>query len=324
MPAPGASPSYRPWAASGESSRNGAPGVEQPVDALARQQLAAARVARAGLLAAAGAHALELRAQVGDQRLVGRAVGRTRRSDGLHPRERAGRGRPGRPTATAQLGRRRRPPGAVIESSIFIDSRTTTGSAGRDGVPDRGRDEQDLAGHRGAQLAVGARTVTSSTVGSAHAPGVQPSRPSHSVSPSTARPRAAAVASVGGSRSTSTRRRRPRPRSRRPTGARTPPEAPAVDARERVVAAPRGSASATAPPHARPPPRSSAARACRAAPSAACRARRRGPRRGRAGRAGSRRGGDPSTAVSASARSRRASAVSRSCACAMTFAISES
>ena len=49
--------------------------VEQPVDALARQQLAARRVPRAGLLAAAQPHPLELLAQVGDQRLMGGGVG---------------------------------------------------------------------------------------------------------------------------------------------------------------------------------------------------------------------------------------------------------
>ena len=47
-------------------------GVEQPVDAIARQQLAALDVALARALAAAERDALELLAQVGDQRLVGR------------------------------------------------------------------------------------------------------------------------------------------------------------------------------------------------------------------------------------------------------------
>ena len=39
-PAPGASFSYMSHAASGESSRKGEPGIEQPVDALAHRQLA--------------------------------------------------------------------------------------------------------------------------------------------------------------------------------------------------------------------------------------------------------------------------------------------
>ena len=49
MPAPGASPSYMPWAASGDSSRNGGAGIEQALDALAHEQLAALGVAGARL-----------------------------------------------------------------------------------------------------------------------------------------------------------------------------------------------------------------------------------------------------------------------------------
>ena len=67
-PAPGASPSYMSHAASGDSSRNGEPGIEQRVDALANRQLAllavAFEVARAAALARRG-HAL---AQLGDER----------------------------------------------------------------------------------------------------------------------------------------------------------------------------------------------------------------------------------------------------------------
>ena len=47
MPAPGASPSYMPCAASGESSRNGRARIEERVDALAREELAALGVTRA-------------------------------------------------------------------------------------------------------------------------------------------------------------------------------------------------------------------------------------------------------------------------------------
>ena len=46
MPAPGASSSYMPPAASGLSSRNGEPGIEQPVDPLPDGQLAALAVSR--------------------------------------------------------------------------------------------------------------------------------------------------------------------------------------------------------------------------------------------------------------------------------------
>ena len=45
--------------------------IEQPIDAIARQQLAALDVSLAGALAAAERDALELLAQVRDQRLVG-------------------------------------------------------------------------------------------------------------------------------------------------------------------------------------------------------------------------------------------------------------
>ena len=54
IPAPGASSSYMPNAASGDSSRKGLPAVEQGVDPLTRQQLAALHMADAGRLRAAG------------------------------------------------------------------------------------------------------------------------------------------------------------------------------------------------------------------------------------------------------------------------------
>ena len=66
---PGASPSYIPSAASGDSSRNGLAGVEQRVDPVARQQLAARDVPLRGpARRRRGAAARELVAQVVDER----------------------------------------------------------------------------------------------------------------------------------------------------------------------------------------------------------------------------------------------------------------
>ena len=125
IPAPGASPSYMPCAASGGELEERRARVQQPVDALAREQLAAARVARAGLLAAALPHARELLAQVCDQRLVVGRVGLERRSCGLHSAPRPRRGRPCRPRPRAARSPCRRPARSIV-SSIFIDSSTTT------------------------------------------------------------------------------------------------------------------------------------------------------------------------------------------------------
>ena len=65
MPAPGASSSYRPFAASGDSSRNGDARIEQALDALAHEQLAAALVLRDQLGAAAQARGGEALGQLG-------------------------------------------------------------------------------------------------------------------------------------------------------------------------------------------------------------------------------------------------------------------
>ena len=61
-PAAGASSPYIPVAASAESSRNGVPGVDEPVDAVARGELAALAMAVHRHGSAAAAHAREMRA----------------------------------------------------------------------------------------------------------------------------------------------------------------------------------------------------------------------------------------------------------------------
>ncbi len=76
IPAPGASPSYSPWAASGESSRNGLRRVEQRVDPVAGQQLAALDVPGARALRTAQRGGGELLAQVGDEGAVDVGAGR--------------------------------------------------------------------------------------------------------------------------------------------------------------------------------------------------------------------------------------------------------
>ena len=57
MPAPGASSSYIPHAASGASSRNGDAGIQQPVDPLTHRQLAERRVPFERFRASTGADA---------------------------------------------------------------------------------------------------------------------------------------------------------------------------------------------------------------------------------------------------------------------------
>ena len=59
MPAPGASSSYMPQAASGESSRNGEPGSMQPFDPLSDRKLSLLAVTLEVLLAAALARPVE-------------------------------------------------------------------------------------------------------------------------------------------------------------------------------------------------------------------------------------------------------------------------
>ena len=75
MLAAGTSPPYMPYAASGDSSSNGAPGIDQRVDAIARQELAARKVPLPRLLAAAARDLRRLRAQVRDELAHQRRVG---------------------------------------------------------------------------------------------------------------------------------------------------------------------------------------------------------------------------------------------------------
>ena len=81
--APGASSSYMPHAASGDSSRNGEPGIEQPVDPLAHRQLALLAMPLEVLFAAALTRAASPVAAARDERRHPLLVARgTRRSPG--------------------------------------------------------------------------------------------------------------------------------------------------------------------------------------------------------------------------------------------------
>ena len=89
IPAPGASPSYMPSAASGDELEERAARVEQRVDPVARQQLAALDVPLPGALTPAEGHPLQLGGQVGGQfgvrgGVAGGAVGVDRRGSGQH------------------------------------------------------------------------------------------------------------------------------------------------------------------------------------------------------------------------------------------------
>ena len=77
IPAAGASPSYRSQAASAFSSRNGGAGIEEPVDPLAREELAARAVALdRDARRRPAATCVRALAQLGDERLHARAVRR--------------------------------------------------------------------------------------------------------------------------------------------------------------------------------------------------------------------------------------------------------
>ena len=67
MPAPGASPSYISQAASGLNSRNGVPGSQRRLDALAGEQLAARAMPGDGVRAAPALDQRDALAQLGDQ-----------------------------------------------------------------------------------------------------------------------------------------------------------------------------------------------------------------------------------------------------------------
>ena len=70
MPAPGESPPYMSSAASGATSRNGDPSIQQGIHAVARQQLAAVHVALPGFLRTALCRRGQTLTQFGNQVLL--------------------------------------------------------------------------------------------------------------------------------------------------------------------------------------------------------------------------------------------------------------
>ena len=148
-----------PCAASGESSRNGA-----PLSAGGRRARAAAACRGAVCRARAFSPPPSRTRSSCSRRSAASAswsavLALNRRSScRLHLRHASRRARPCRPR-TRCSSVTVPSTGAVSASSIFIDSSTTTRLPGLDRVADRDRHQQHGAGHRRAQLAVGVRVV---------------------------------------------------------------------------------------------------------------------------------------------------------------------
>ena len=272
IPAPGASPSYMPCAASGESSRNGAPGSSRR-STRSRGSSLPRDVCRARAFSPPPMpHARELLAQVGDQRLVGRGVGvefvRVMRAS---TRPRSGRAPTLSPTDTLS---------SVTVPSTGADQRELhlhrlqhhhRLARLRPSRPTARGTEQHRAGHRRAQLARRRARAWTSSAG-------RLGRPCHA--PAVVRdPRLAAVAHV-------------------PVAAPVERQRRLVDARRRAVE-PIGSGS---PPSTDEPPVRRRAHAARAASRRGARTgrRRRARRRPRA-RARPPRGRPPRRSAAASA-----------------------
>ena len=291
--------------------------VEQPVDALARQQLAARDVCRvAGLLAAAQPHPLELLAAGRRPAPRGRPRWLELAPCGLHLRHDLVARRPCPRRTTLQLGRPCRRSGAVERELHLHRLEHHDRLPGLDRVADRDSARAArVPGHRRPQLPVGVRVVRRPRPSPRRTCHAQPSWPSHAVAAG-ARPKAASRPRRASARATTSSGLAAVDRRASSTDGRAhAAEAPAVAAR-RTGRRSRGGrrASASAARRGRPPRRSAAARrGVQALDQAGVHLPRAHVVAARAARAGSRCWSSrPRIAVSASARSSRASAVARS------------
>ena len=128
--------------------------VAQPLDAVAREQLAARDVA---LAAPRSPPPARTRASRASRSAISARCPSRSRSRGVHRHAAAGAARPGRPAASVEPARPCPACGAVIDSSIFIDSSTSRTSPSATGVAVGDVDEQHRAGHRRLERAGAAR-----------------------------------------------------------------------------------------------------------------------------------------------------------------------